>query len=338
MTDDERLQELRARIAATTDAKRPEAVARRRKTGQRTARENLADLLDPGSFHEYGGLAVAAQRQLCRSTSWSGRARRDAAREQLVQHAIAVQTERGGAISMASYVELDAVIDPLEAKKDGAPKTLDQVIAHRRGLLTDYQDAALADRFEQRVRAIAEAEGKRAPGRSGLADAVARGYAKLLAYKDEYEVARLQTDPAFLGKIASQFEGDYKLTYHLAPPLLAKRDAKGNLVKQPFGSWMLTAFRMLAKLKGLRGSAFDIFGRTEERQGERALIAEYRACIEELLTGLTAQRLTQAAEIARIPEEIRGYGHIKERHLKAARPKWDALMQRWRAGDLRKAA
>ncbi len=95
---------------------------------------------------------------------------------------------------------------------------------------------------------------------------------------------------------------------------------------------MLTAFRMLAKLKGLRGSAFDIFGRTEERQGERALIAEYRACIEELLTGLTAQRLTLAAEIARIPEEIRGYGHVRARHLEAARAKWQALMATWRTG------
>jgi indolepyruvate ferredoxin oxidoreductase len=127
------------------------------------------------------------------------------------------------------------------------------------------------------------------------------------------------------------FEGDYKIVHHLAPPLTAKKNAKGELVKQPFGPWMRSAFGLLAKMKGLRGGALDIFGRTEERRMERALIGEYRACIEELLKGLTKDRLDLAAEIARIPEEIRGYGHVKERHLVAARAKWGALMQRWRA-------
>ena len=152
------------------------------------------------------------------------------------------------------------------------------------------------------------------------------------AYKDEYEVARLHTDKSFLDKIASQFEGDYTLNYHLAPPLLAKKNDKGELIKQPFGPWMLTAFKLLAKLKGLRGGSFDVFGKTEERQQERALIGEYRACIEELLKTLRAETLSLAVEIARIPEDIRGYGHVKQRHLNAARPKWNALMARWRQG------
>jgi indolepyruvate ferredoxin oxidoreductase len=159
-----------------------------------------------------------------------------------------------------------------------------------------------------------------------------------MAYKDEYEVARLHTDKAFLDRIASQFEGDYKLHYHLAPPLTAKRNDKGELVKRAYGPWMLSAFGFLAKLKGLRGGALDIFGRSEERKTERALINEYRACIDELLTTLSAEKLAQAVEIARIPEEIRGYGHVKDRHLVAARAKWATLIAAWRGATPQRQA
>jgi indolepyruvate ferredoxin oxidoreductase len=124
----------------------------------------------------------------------------------------------------------------------------------------------------------------------------------------------------------------------MAPPLVAKRNDKGELVKQHFGPWMLSAFRLLAKMKGLRGSALDVFGRTEERKMERALIGEYRESIEELLRSLSASNLSQAVEIARVPEDIRGYGHVKERHLKAARPKWAKLMADWRSGGHQQAA
>jgi indolepyruvate ferredoxin oxidoreductase len=165
-----------------------------------------------------------------------------------------------------------------------------------------------------------------------LSEAVARYLFKLMAYKDEYEVARLHTDVAFTAKIGEMFEGEYKVVHHLAPPLIAKRNAKGELVKQPFGPWMRKAFVVLAKLKGLRGTQFDVFGRTQERRTERALIGQYKACIEELLRDLSPGRLSLAAEIARIPEEIRGYGHVKARHLAAARSKWDGLMLQWRAG------
>ena len=120
--------------------------------------------------------------------------------------------------------------------------------------------------------------------------------------------------------------------------MIAKKNDHGELIKQPFGPWMLTAFRLLAKLKGLRGGAFDVFGRTEERRNERALIAEYRDGIEELLPSLAAANLALAVDIARIPEDIRGYGHVKERHVKAVRPKWATLMAEWRAGGQRKAA
>ena len=122
------------------------------------------------------------------------------------------------------------------------------------------------------------------------------------------------------------FEGDFKLNYHLAPPLIAKKNAKGELQKQQFGPAMLTAFRVLARLKGLRGGAFDIFGKTEERRQERALIDDYRASIDETLAALTCANHPAAVEIARIPELIKGYGHVKERNLKAARAKWTGLM------------
>jgi len=160
---------------------------------------------------------------------------------------------------------------------------------------------------------------------------VARYLFKLMAYKDEYEVARLHTDRAFTAKVEAMFEGEYKLVHHLAPPAIAKRNERGELVKRPFGPWMRSALGVLAKMKGLRGTTLDPFGRSEERRNERALIGEYEACIAGLLPALDAGNVDLAAEIARIPEDIRGYGHVKARHLAAARGKWEALMQRWRA-------
>jgi len=127
------------------------------------------------------------------------------------------------------------------------------------------------------------------------------------------------------------FEGEYKLHYHLAPPLLARKNARGELLKRPYGPAMGMAFRLLARLKGLRGTALDPFGRTEERRTERALIVEYRACIEELLAGLGVANHAAAVEIARLPEQIRGYGHVKALHLAAVRPLWDERMAAWRA-------
>jgi indolepyruvate ferredoxin oxidoreductase len=213
--------------------------------------------------------------------------------------------------------------------------SLDDMVAKRVDFLTGYQDAAYAAQYKafvDRVRA-AEQQALGDKGGAALTEAVARYLFKLMAYKDEYEVARLHTDPAFLAKIASQFEGDYKLVHHLAPPGIAKTNARGELVKQPFGPWVRTAFGLLARLKGLRGGALDFFGRNPERRVERALIAEYRSGIEELLRTLDAGNRALAVEIARLPEDIRGYGHVKERHLKAARLKREALLQRWRGAQ-----
>ncbi|MES2363533.1 MAG: indolepyruvate ferredoxin oxidoreductase family protein [Pseudomonadota bacterium] len=212
-----------------------------------------------------------------------------------------------------------------------ARQGLDELVARRVEFLTAYQNAAYAQEYEKFVRRVEQAE---APlGKKLLAQNVAKYLFKLMAYKDEYEVARLHTDTAFLDKVNAMFEGDFKLNYHLAPPLLAKKNENGELQKQKFGPWMLGGFRVLAKLKGLRGTALDIFGRTEERKTERALIGEYKASIESLLPALNAGNHAVALEIARIPELIKGYGHVKERKLKEARLQWAGLMHDFRSAS-----
>ena len=208
--------------------------------------------------------------------------------------------------------------------------TLVEVVSQRVEYLTGYQNAAYAAEYQAFVEKVQAAESRLGTG-TRLTEAVGKYLFKLMAYKDEYEVARLHTDKAFTDRIASMFEGDYKIVHHMAPPLLAQRNDKGELVKQSFGPWMRKALGMLSRLKGLRGSALDVFGKTEERRVERALIVQYRECIEELIAGLTPERLALAVEIAQIPEHIRGYGHVKERHLLAARAQWDRLMAQWRS-------
>jgi indolepyruvate ferredoxin oxidoreductase len=173
------------------------------------------------------------------------------------------------------------------------------------------------------VQRIQEAE---APlGKTILTTTVARHLYKLMAYKDEYEVARLHTQSAFLDRIANSFEGDFKVHYHLAPPLLAKRNNKGELLKQKFGPAVLTVFKLLAQLKGLRGTAFDVFGRTQERRTEQALIGEYMQHIEQAIQNLSPENHAHAVSVANVPETIKGFGHVKERNIKAARTLWASL-------------
>ena len=205
--------------------------------------------------------------------------------------------------------------------------SLDELIARRVEFLTGYQNAGYAAQYRSFVDRVRAAE---APlGKTTLTETVVRYLFKLMAYKDEYEVARLHSDPAFHARLASQFEGDFKLKVHLAPPLTAKKNERGELIKQPFGPFMFTVFKVLARFKGLRGTALDIFGRTEERRTERALIAEYRADVEALLVGLNATNHALAVEIAGIPEQIKGFGHVKERNLAAARSRREGLLQQW---------
>ena len=207
--------------------------------------------------------------------------------------------------------------------------SLAEMLHKRVEFLTGYQNAAYAAEFSAFVDKVKAAEAKLGTT-TRLSETVARYLFKLMAYKDEYEVARLHTDAAFTSKIENMFEGDFKIVHHLAPPATAKKNAKGELIKKSYGPWMHKAFGVLAKFKGLRGTAFDPFGKTEERKMERALIQEYRASIDEVLKGLNARNLPLAIDIARIPEDIRGYGHVKERHLTAARAKWQGLLAQWR--------
>jgi indolepyruvate ferredoxin oxidoreductase len=207
--------------------------------------------------------------------------------------------------------------------------TLETLVARRVDFLTSYQNAAYAQSYAAFVAQVQAAE---APtGKSTLSEAVARYLFKLMAYKDEYEVARLHSDPAFLKRINDQFEGDFKVHHHLAPPLLSKRNERGELIKQKFGPAMQTGFKVLARFKGLRGTALDLFGRTEERRTERALIVEYRDMVASLLPSLNAQNHAQALALASLPEGIRGYGHVKARHLTQVKARWQTLLAEWSA-------
>lgn len=217
-------------------------------------------------------------------------------------------------------------------------RNLDELVERRVKLLTDYQNAAYAARYSSLVKKTRELE-QQTLGSSKLTEAVARYYAKLLAYKDEYEVARLHADGEFRKKIESMFEGDYTVVYHLAPPLLAKTDPQtGEPRKMRFGSWMLPLFKILSPMKGLRGTALDIFGYTQERKTERALIREYEETVETLLKKLTPQNHAVAVQIASIPEEIRGFGHIKLKSVAAARKKREQLLAAFGNAAIQKAA
>jgi indolepyruvate ferredoxin oxidoreductase len=223
----------------------------------------------------------------------------------------------------------DTTAQVVELKR--AP-SLDDTIERRVQFLTEYQNLAYAQKYLSLVEQVRSAESKLLElGKLGtplrLTEAVARYYFKLMAYKDEYEVARLHSDQAFKAKIDGMFEGDYKVKFHLAPPLFAKRDAQGHLVKKEYGAWMGVAFSALAKLKFLRGTALDVFGHTEERKAERALIDAYRETVVKLLPRLSVSNLATAVAIASVPEEIRGFGHVKERNLRVAKEKESALLE-----------
>jgi indolepyruvate ferredoxin oxidoreductase len=206
-------------------------------------------------------------------------------------------------------------------------QSLDTMVAKRVEFLTAYQNAAYAERYAAFVDKVRLAETHAVGGdATPLAQAVARYLFKLMAYKDEYEVARLHSDGSFRAKIEAQFEGDFSLHYHLAPPLWARKNDKGELQKRKFGPAMGLAFKVLARLKGLRGTALDVFGYTAERREERALVQEYQDAVAAMLPTLNAGNRDAALAFARVPEQIRGFGHVKARHLAAARSQWELLL------------
>jgi indolepyruvate ferredoxin oxidoreductase len=214
---------------------------------------------------------------------------------------------------------------------------LEDIVAHRMKLLTAYQNAAYAQRYKALVEKVAAAEQRARPGSTGLAVAVARNFAKLMAYKDEYEVARLYSLPSFKQQLKENFAGDMKLRYNLAPPLFAKRDPlTGQLVKREYGAWIGPLFSMLARLKFLRGTALDVFGYTAERKMERALIDSYASQMTAMAEALTPANHPAAVEYANLPAQIKGFGHVKEANVKKARQMEIAILEKFK--DPAKAA
>ncbi|PPE74439.1 indolepyruvate ferredoxin oxidoreductase family protein [Solimonas fluminis] len=207
---------------------------------------------------------------------------------------------------------------------------LAQRVVQCSALLADYGNGAYAARYRHLVERVEQAEAGLSAQRR-LSEAVARNYARLLAYKDEYEVARLYSSPAFREQLARVFEGDYRIEYNLAPPLLARRNDRGEPLKRSFGAWMGVVLRLLAKLRFLRGTPFDVFGYTQDRRDERELIRRYERTMEEILPALSPANLATAVEIAALPEQIRGFGHVKRASLRAVEPQWERLMARFRS-------
>jgi indolepyruvate ferredoxin oxidoreductase len=209
--------------------------------------------------------------------------------------------------------------------------SLEAIVEHRIAELTAYQDAAYARRYREFVGEVTDAE-RRTTGTTGsFAGAVARNLFKLMAYKDEYEVARLYTSGAFLDKLGRQFEGDFKLSFHLAPPILAAKDpASGRLKKREYGAWMFTALKLLARFKRLRGTRLDPFGYTAERRAERELIESYTKLIRDVAANLSKANHATAVELANIPDLIRGFGHVKVGSIARARAREDELVKRFR--------
>ncbi len=207
----------------------------------------------------------------------------------------------------------------------------DELIEDRAGRLVEYQDEAYADRYRRVATMVRDAD-PRADEAESLTASVARALYKLMAYKDEYEVARLYSSPNFLAAIEDQFEGDYSLRFNLAPPLWSKRDPETGVPrKQEFGAWMLTAFRLLAPLKRLRGTALDVFGYTAERRQERQDIADYEALLAEFLPRAKDANEADTAllqELFTLPLQLRGFGHVKDRNRAQLAVRRDALKAR----------
>ncbi len=234
----------------------------------------------------------------------------------------------------AEPAAVEAIIAPLRRpmSPQDQSQSVQDLIDRRVGFLAAYQDAAYAERYRQLVARVAKAERIKTPGREALAQAVARYLFTLMAIKDEYEVARLYTDGVFAREVEAAFDGDLKLELHLAPPIFGRKTATGEALKTSFGPWILPAFKLLARLKRLRGTPLDVFGYSNERRIERKLLADYEMLIEELLANLSPDNHASAVALASIPEKIRGFGHVKLRSLDAAKAEEKILLEQFRAG------
>ena len=244
---------------------------------------------------------------------------------------------RWGRRAAANPAAIQALLQPkADAENDSLKlsQSFAETVDRRVAFLTAYQSARYARRYLDWVEKVKTAEANKAPGQCALSEAVARYLFKVMAYKDEYEVARLYTDTAFVERVKSTFDGgSLRLEFHLAPPLLTRRDPlTGEPKKMSFGPWMLKAFAVLAKFKVLRGTPFDPFGYTAERRTERRLVAEYCDLLREFCERLTLENHHLAVELASLPEKIRGFGHVKQRHIAAAQAEEAALREQFGAG------
>jgi indolepyruvate ferredoxin oxidoreductase len=243
---------------------------------------------------------------------------------------------RWGRVAAVDQAAVEALLSERAAVSEGQrlSESFDEMVARRARFLRDYQDAAYAARYRAWVERAKRAEAACTPGQCGFAEAVGRYLFKLMAYKDEYEVARLHADGAFLQQAQADFDGDMRFQFHLAPPLFAPRDRMTGLPRKiNVGPWILPVFKMLAKLKFLRGTVFDPFGHTNERRTERKLIEDYEAMLGEILQKLDAGNHHVAIALAAIPEKIRGFGHVKMRHLADAKAEEASLLDRFRGGS-----
>ena len=235
---------------------------------------------------------------------------------------------------------VENLIKPVEEpSKVYTEMSLEALIEKRVKFLTDYQNEAYSERYASLLSRVEEVERRQTPGMSGLALSVAKNAFKLMAYKDEYEVARLFADGSFAKKIGQQFEGNYKIEFNLAPPLISKKDpVTGRLTKRTYGPWMMNVFKLLSKLKVLRGTPFDIFGKTEERRTERELVEHYFSLVDQLLANLNNENHQIAVDLASLPEQIRGYGHVKEKAIKVVKSKEQQLLGRFNNPALNRTA
>ena len=285
-----------------------------------------ANIFMVGYAYQLGALPLSAE-SIERAIELNG--------EAVPMNLAAFQFGRRAAFDLGS---VEALIKPAPESASDARRlsqSFDETVTRRVAFLTDYQNAGYAARYKALVGKVQATEAAKAPGKSGLAEAVARYLFKLMAYKDEYEVARLYAEPSFLAQVKNEVAGEnLRLKFHLAPPLFARKDKVTGLPKKvTLGPWMLPAFRVLARFRFLRGTALDIFGYSEERRTERKLIADYEAMLGEIMDKLTPANHHIAVGLANIPEKIRGFGHVKARHLVAAKADEAALLDQFRSGQ-----
>ena len=282
-----------------------------------------ANMFMLGFAYQYGGLPVSSE-AIEKAIELNG--------QSVKMNVAAFRWGRRAAHDPAS---VQSLLSQAELPDTKLAETLEEVVARRREFLIDYQNAAYGARYAARVERIVRVEQAVAPGSQVLSMAVARNLFKLMAIKDEYEVARLYTDGSFKRQLAAEFQEYERLEFHLAPPILGRKGADGQPRKSSFGPWMMSGFGVLARLRFLRGTLFDVFGMTAERRMERALLARYEADLDMIEASLTAGKLDAAVALASLPALIRGYGHVKEANAAKAGQERDGLVARFASEEPR---